>query len=134
MEPSARNMPVDSIITTTMISDMVRIIMMSKRGMPKWKGSTMSNQAAWSIFSKVMMPAAEAAMAPTTMPSSTEILATKPRAYLTISRMDSSTTAAMPRPTGSAYFGLGTEGWMAKPCGRGGAWPPGAVTSASHLA
>ena len=30
-------MPVDSIITTTMISDMVRIIMMSKRGMPKWK-------------------------------------------------------------------------------------------------
>ena len=133
MEPSARNMPVDSIITTTMISDMVRIIMMSKRGMPKWKGSTMSNQAAWSIFSKVMMPAAEAAMAPTTMPSSTEILATKPRAYLTMSRMDSSTTAAMPRPTGSAYFGWAPRaGWRSPAAG--GAWPPGAVTSASHLA
>ncbi|MOA50416.1 hypothetical protein D3C78_1734230 [compost metagenome] len=74
----------------------------SNLGMPKWKGRTMSNQSAWPIFSNVMMPVAEATMAPITMPSNTEMLAMKPRVNLTISRMDVSTSTAMPKPVRSA--------------------------------
>ena len=47
---------------------------------------------------------------PMTMPSSTEMLAMKPLANLTISRIDTSTIAAMPTPVRSAYLGLGTLG------------------------
>ena len=75
-----------------------------------------------------------ATTAPITMPSSTEMLATKPLAYLTISRIDTSTSAAMPRPPRSAYFGFGTEGTIARPLGIGGTELPGEVTSASHFA
>ncbi|MNS95049.1 hypothetical protein D3C72_1292910 [compost metagenome] len=51
ISPSARNMPVDSIITTIMMSVIVRIRIGSNSGMPKWKGSTTSTQAALPTFS-----------------------------------------------------------------------------------
>ena len=77
---------------------------------------------------------AAAATAPITMPSSTEMLATKPLANFTISRIDTSTSAEMPTPLRSAYLGLGTVGTIARPLGAGGSEEPGEVTSASHLA
>ena len=82
----ARNMPVDSIITTIITSVMVRIITMSKVGMPKAKGVTRSNQCALPTLSKFILPIAMATAQPATMPSRTEMLATKPLAYLTSSR------------------------------------------------
>src|SRR5688572_8107673 len=81
-----------------------------------------------------MRPVAEATTAPITMPSSTEMFATKPLACFTISKMDTSTSAATPKPGRSAYLGLGTVGMMAKPLGTAGIELPGEVTSASHLA
>ena len=68
------------------------------------------------------------------MPSSTEMLATKPLAYLTMSRIDTSTSAEMPMPVRSAYLGLGSVGTIDRPLGTGGRAEPGEVTSASHLA
>ncbi len=127
-------MPVDSIITTIITSVMVRIRNASNCGMPKWKGSTTSNQAALPTFSKVMRPMTVATAPPITMPSSTEMLATKPLANLTMSRIDTSTSAEMPTPLSSAYFGFGTVGTIARPLGTGGMAEPGEVTSASHLA
>ena len=38
ISPSARNMPVDSTITTIMTMHMVRIDQKSNVGMPNWKG------------------------------------------------------------------------------------------------
>ena len=90
-------MPVDSIITTIITSVMVRIITMSNVGMPKAKGVTTSNQCALPTLSKFILPMPAAITQPTTMPSSTEMLATKPRVYFTSSRMNTSTTAAMAR-------------------------------------
>ena len=78
MSPSARNMPVDSIITTIITRVMVRISTGSKVGMPNWNGSTTSNQAALATLSKFIMPMAVASTLPTTMPSSTEMLLRKP--------------------------------------------------------
>ncbi len=87
-------MPVDSIITTIITSAMVRIITMSKLGMPKAKGVTTSNQCALATLSKFILPIAMATAQPATMPSSTEMLAMKPLAYFTSSRMNTSTAAA----------------------------------------
>ena len=91
---SARNMPVDSIITTIITSVMVRIITMSKVGMPNAKGVTTSNQPALPTLSKFILPMPKATTQPNTMPSSTEMLATKPLAYFTSKRMPMSTAAA----------------------------------------
>ena len=102
ISPRARNMPVDSIITTIITSDMVRIITGSKTGTPKWNGSTMSNQGALPTLSKFIMPAAVATTPPTTMPSSTEMLAMKPRVNRAISRMVASTMTEIPRPDSAA--------------------------------
>ena len=102
ISPSARNMPVDSIITTIITSVMVRIRMGSKIGMAISSGSTRSNHSALLTLSKFISPISVATTAPMTMPSSTEILATKPLANLAISRMDRSTSAEMPMPVRSA--------------------------------
>ena len=93
MSDSARNMPVDSIITSTM----VRIITGSNVGMPKAKGVTTSNQCALPTLSKFILPMAMVTAHPATMPSKTEMLATKPLAYFTSSRMNSKTAAATAR-------------------------------------
>lgn len=85
----------DSIITTIITSTIVRIITGSKVGMPNAKGVTMSNQCAVATLAKLILPSSAASAQPATMPSSTEMLATKPRAYFTSSRMKTSTTAAM---------------------------------------
>ena len=74
-------MPVDSIITTIITSVMVRIITGSKVGMPKAKGVTTSNQCALATLSKFILPIAMATAQPATMPSSTEMLATKPGVF-----------------------------------------------------
>jgi hypothetical protein len=94
MSASARNMPVDSIITTIITSVMVRIITMSNVGMPKANGVTTSNQCALPTLSKCILPIAAASTQPATMPSSTEMLARKPLVYFTSSRMKTSTAAA----------------------------------------
>ncbi|EWS63666.1 hypothetical protein Y695_03100 [Hydrogenophaga sp. T4] len=121
--PSARNMPVDSIITTIITRLMVRIRMGSNTGAAISNGSTMSNQFALATFSNVIRPAAVAITPPPTMPSNTEMLATKPLANLAISRMAASTMAAMPMCESCAYFGLGTLPTMARPCGIAGTAP-----------
>ena len=95
MSPSARNMPVDSIITTIITRLMVRMRMGSKIGAAISNGSTRSNQFALPTLSKFMRPAAVAITPPMTMPSSTEMLAMKPRANFAMSRMAASTMAAM---------------------------------------
>ena len=95
MSPSARNMPVLSIITTTITRLMVTISTGSNTGAAISNGSTKSNQPALATLSKFIRPMAVAMTPPMTMPSSTEMLATKPRAYLAISKMDTSTTPAM---------------------------------------
>ena len=61
-----------------------------------------------------------ATTAPMMMPSSTEMLATKPLANLAISRIDTSTRAAMPMCGSCAYFGLGTVPTSARPLGIAG--------------
>ena len=78
MSHSARNMPVDSIITTIITSTMVRISTGSKIGMPKWNGMIGATQAAFTTLSKCMRPSAAAMQPPTTMPISTAMLETKP--------------------------------------------------------
>ncbi|MCY1561017.1 hypothetical protein D9M68_982260 [compost metagenome] len=95
-------------MTTTITRLMVRIRMGSNTGAAISNGSTMSNQWALATFSNVIRPAAVAITPPITMPSSTEMLATKPLAYLAISRMAARTMAAMPMCGSCAYFGLGT--------------------------
>ena len=97
MSDSARNMPVDSIITTIITSVIVRIITGSKVGMPKANGVTKSNQFALATLSKFILPIAMATAQPATMPSSTEMLATKPFMYLTNSSITTSTKAAIAR-------------------------------------
>ena len=97
MSAKARNMPVDSIITTIITNVMVRIITPSKVGMPKANGVTTSNQAALATLSKPILPRPTATTQPATMPSNTAMLAMKPRPYLEISRMVPSTKAAMAR-------------------------------------
>src|SRR5574343_757377 len=91
---------------------------------------------------------AVAMTAATTMPSSTEMLAMKPRAYLAISMIDSSDTAAMAMCGNCAYLGLGTVPTRLRPAGMGGtvaaaalapaagctAAPASALTVASHCA
>ena len=66
------------------------------------------------------------------------MLATKPLAILAISKIDTSTSDAMPTPVRSAYLGLGTEGTSAMPLGTAGSTEPGApaaaAASASHFA
>ena len=120
-------MPVDSIMTSVMVT--IRIG--SKIGRAISKGSTRSNQLALATFSKPIMPAAVAMTPPMTMPSSTEMLATKPRAYLAISRMETSTMAAMPMCDNCAYLGLGTEPTMAMPWGTGDTLPLAAACLAA---
>ena len=131
-------MPVDSIITTIITSVMVKISTGSKTGAAIPKGSTNSNQEALATLSKFMNPIATLTTPPTTMPSSTEMLEMKPLPYLAISRMDASTSAAMPTPLRSAYLGLGTLAARARPLGMAGTLLPAALaavaTSASHLA
>jgi hypothetical protein len=95
MSESARNMPVDSIMTTIITSDIVRIITMSKVGMPKANGVTTSNQCALPTLSKFILPRAIAIAQPPTMPSSTEMLAMKPFMKRTSNRMKTKTVAAM---------------------------------------
>ena len=68
---------------------------MSKVGMPNANGVTTSNQFALPTLSKFILPIAMATAQPATMPSSTEMLATKPLLYLTSSRMNTSTAPAM---------------------------------------
>ena len=51
MSLRARNMPVDSIITTIMTSVMVTISTGSKIGVPKWNGGINANHCAAAIFS-----------------------------------------------------------------------------------
>ncbi|GGC00345.1 hypothetical protein GCM10011572_22930 [Pseudoduganella buxea] len=58
MSDRARNMPADSIITTTMTTVSVRIITGSNVGMPKANGVTMSNQWALATLAKVILPIA----------------------------------------------------------------------------
>ncbi len=77
---------------------------------------------------------AVATIAPTTMPSSTEMLAMKPLAYLAMSMMQTRTSAEIPMSANGAYFGLGTLAARASPLGAGGTAPAMAFTSASHLA
>ena len=131
-------MPVDSIITTIITSVMVRIITASNCGIPKANGITNSNHAALPTLSKFISPMAVATTPPMRIPSSTEMLAMKPFAYLAITRMDTSTSAAMPTPVRSAYLGLGTLGTRATPLGIAGKAEPGdvaaAAASANHLA
>ena len=79
MSDSARNMPVDSIITTIITSVMVRIMTGSNVGMPNAKGVTTSNHAALPTLSKLILPIATATTQPAMMPSSTATLETKPR-------------------------------------------------------
>ena len=80
MSDKARNMPVDSIITTIITSVMVRIRMGSNTGPAISNGSTRSNHWALATFSNDIRPMATAITAPMTMPSSTEMLARKPLA------------------------------------------------------
>ena len=69
--------------------------------------------------------------------SSTTPPATKPLAKRVMSRIDTSTSAAMPTPVRSAYLGLGTLGAIAMPLGTAGMAEPGApavlAASSSHL-
>ena len=95
-------MPVDSIITTIMTSVMVRIITGSKIGRPKRKGVISSNQSARSTWSKCMSPMEAASTAPTMIPSSTEILARKPRANFITRMIVVSTTAEIAMLSGVA--------------------------------
>ena len=128
-------MPVDSIITTIITKVMVTIRIGSKMGAAISKGSTRSNQCALATLSKLIKPATVAITPPITMPSSTEMLATKPLAYLAISRIDTNTIAAMPMWVSWAYLGLGTLGAMFKPAGTAGSAPlPAACLAASSQA
>ena len=138
ISPSARNMPVDSIITTIITSVMVRIRIGSKVGVAISNGSTMSKSGALTTLSKFILPVIVATTPPMTMPINTAMFETKPLAKRAISRIDTSTSAAIPTPASSAYFGLGTLGASVTPFGSAGSAEPGAeaaaVTSASHLA
>ena len=62
MSLSARNMPVDSIITTIITSVMVRIRIGSKIGMPKWNGGISANQCGLGDLVEVHHARAPAAM------------------------------------------------------------------------
>ncbi|MNL75391.1 hypothetical protein D3C87_2011880 [compost metagenome] len=72
-------MPVDSIITTIITSDMVAISTGSKIGMPKRKGVTTANQPASATRSKCIMPRPAAKTQPMTMPVRTAMLLISPR-------------------------------------------------------
>lgn len=102
MSPSARNIPVDSIITTIITSVMVRIITGSKVGIPKWNGRIGANQAAAATFSKCIIPIDAARSPPTTIPISTAMLDRKPRPKRAISRIVASTTPAIRKLRGAA--------------------------------
>ena len=91
-------MPVDSIMTTTITSVMVRISTGSNTGRPNWNGSTRSNHLALATLLKFIMPLAVATTPPITMPSSTEMLPMKPLANLAISSMETSTMLATQMP------------------------------------
>ena len=101
ISPRARNMPADSIITTTMTMLMVTMATRSNFGIPKAKGMTTSNQGAAATLAKPIRPIPQATAQPATMPTRTETLARKPRAYLVTSRISTSTPPAMPRCSGS---------------------------------
>ena len=88
ISPSVRNMPVDAIITSVM----VRIMIGSKSGRPKWKGRMSANHSASPTRSKCMSPSAAAAPAPKTIPASTETLDRNPRAKRHTSTIVSSTS------------------------------------------
>ena len=77
--PSARNMPSDSTITTTITRHMVAIEIGSKTGMPKCSGVTTDIQCTSARPSKLTLPSAIAIAKPTPMPSSTATLDRKPR-------------------------------------------------------
>ena len=91
---SARNIPVDSIMTTIITSDIVAIVTRSNVGMPNANGVTRSSQGALATLSKLILPIATATTQPTMMPIRTEMLATKPFVYLTRSRMTTRTKPA----------------------------------------
>ena len=79
ISPSARNMPVDSIMVTNITRSMVRIITGSKIGIPKCSGLISANHSASATLSKCIIPIAMARMPPATIPSSTAMLPMKPR-------------------------------------------------------
>ena len=74
---------------------MVSTITGSKVSRPKANGVTMSNRPALAAFSKPVLPIISATAQPATMPSSTAILATKPRPLRTISKIATRTKPAM---------------------------------------
>ena len=103
MSAEARNIPVDSIMTTTIATSvMVPIRTASKVGGPKANGRTSANHGALATFSKVISPIATAAAQPVIAPSSTAMLATKPRRYRTISISTTSTQHATARWSSAA--------------------------------
>ena len=79
MSDSARNMPVDSIITTIITSVIVIVstITGSKVGRPKTNGVTMSNHCARATLSRPILPRPTASTQPATMRVSTGTLARK---------------------------------------------------------
>ena len=90
-------MPVDSMNVTNITVTIVTIDSGSKCGRPKWNGITKPTHGACATPSVFTRPIAKAIAKPATMPSSTEMFATKPRPYLLISRISVSTSSDRPR-------------------------------------
>ncbi len=78
MSDSARNMPVDSIVTTIITSVIVSTITGSKVGRPKTNGVTTSNHCARATLSKPILPRPTASTQPATMRINTDTLARTP--------------------------------------------------------
>ncbi len=95
ISPTAKNMPRDSTITTTMTRHMVRIGVISKRGRPNWKGRTRLNQDAVCTCSKLILPRKVARTQPKMAPIRMAQLLSRPL----VKRVSSSTTTSTARDT-----------------------------------
>ncbi|MNE92460.1 hypothetical protein D3C80_1901880 [compost metagenome] len=80
MLPSARNIPVDSTMVTSITMHMEITATASKVGTPKAKGVMVENQGVSAMPSSRMSPRKKAMTKPTRTPNNTAMLAMKPLA------------------------------------------------------